>query len=176
MKMILFVLLTFVSFLSSAQENFKWDIVKESTKTKDQLYSDTKMFIAEVWNSAQNVIQNDDREGGLILVKGISTQIMKIQIVYPTWSFAYTVKFYMKDHKYRIVIDNVNCESANCGVHRWPNMPVADNYPKQKGTRTTGLNKKRYETLMLDLKEELQTLVDSYQTYMEKVNNTDSNW
>ena len=176
MKMILLVLLAFVSLFSSAQESFKWDIVKESPKTKEQLYSDTKMFIAEAWNSAQSVIQNDDKENGLILVKGISSQTMKIQLVFPTWTFAYTVKFYMKDHKYRIVIDNVNCESANCGVHQWPLMPVADNYPEEKGGRTTGLNKKRYESLMSDLKQELQTLVDSYQTYMENINNTDHDW
>lgn len=177
MKKILILLLTFVSLSTvTAQENFNWDIIQESGKTKEQLYSDTKMFIAEAWNSAQSAIQNDDKENGLILVKGISPQSMTYQLITPTWTFAYTVKFYMKDQKFRIVIDNVHCETAKCGVYQWPLMPVADFYPKEKGLKTTGLNQKRYETLMLTLKEELQNLVNNYQTYMEKIINTENDW
>lgn len=162
-KIFLALMLIFVSLSSVAQENFEWDIIQESSKTKEQLYSDTKMFIAEAWKSAQNVIQNDDKENGLILVKGLSIQSIKIQLVYPDWTFAYTVKFYVKDNKYRIVIENVNCETAKCGIHQWPRMPVADSYPEKKGTRITGLNQKRYETVMSALKEELQNLVNNYQ-------------
>ncbi len=36
--------------------------------TKTHLYSATKMFIAEFWKSAKDVIQNDDKEAGIILI------------------------------------------------------------------------------------------------------------
>lgn len=176
MKKILFFLLISFSLPSVAQENFKWDIIKESIKTKEQLYSDTKMFIAEAWNSAQSVTQNDDKENGLILIKGTSTQSLVYQMNNHVWTFTYTVKFYMKENKYRIVIDNIHCESAQCGVYQWPLMPVADNYPESKGMNITGVNKKRYETLMTNLKQELQKMVDNYITYMENTNNTGSDW
>ena len=70
------ILLTLVTFFNSAfsQTDFKWDKVDSVSKNKGQIYSDTKMFIAEFWKSAQNVIQNDDKEGGMILLKGVSVQ------------------------------------------------------------------------------------------------------
>lgn len=176
MRKILFLLLLFASIHSIAQENFKWDYIQKSDKMKDQLYSDTKMFVAEAWNSAQSVTQNDDKENGLILIKGASIQSLVYQMNNHVWTFTYTVKFYMKDNKYRIVIDNVHCESAQCGIYQWPLMPVADNYPENKGMNITGVNKKRYETLMTNLKQELQKLVDGYITYMENTNNTDCDW
>ena len=56
--------------LSYSQTNFQWEKIDSVNKSKAQIYSDTKMFIAEVWKSANSVIQNDDKESGLILVKG----------------------------------------------------------------------------------------------------------
>ena len=61
-----------VNYLFS-QTDFKWEKIDSVPKTKYQIYSDTKMFIAENWKSVQNVIQNDDKEAGLILVKGTTS-------------------------------------------------------------------------------------------------------
>ena len=75
--MVLFGLsLTFNVF---GQQNFQWERTDTISKTKSQLYADTKMFIAEEWKSAQNVIQNDDKETGSILIKG--RQVNQLYIV-----------------------------------------------------------------------------------------------
>jgi hypothetical protein len=50
-----------------SQSNFKWERVDSCGKTKDVLYTDTKIFIADSWKSAQNVIQNDDKDGDNII-------------------------------------------------------------------------------------------------------------
>lgn len=71
-KTILLIAGIFIGFASFAQTNFKWEKIDSVAKTKSQLYSDTKMFIAETWKSSKDVIQNDDKEGGVLLIRGIS--------------------------------------------------------------------------------------------------------
>lgn len=176
MKKILLLCMLFVGINLMSQETFQWDIRGETSKDKSQLYSDVKMFIAEYWKSAQNVIQNDDKEQGLIVLKGLDRENLVFQLNDHIWTYVYTIKFYVKDNKYRIVIDNVYCESARCGGYNWPLMPVADKYPENNGFRMTGINEKRYDILMTSLKANLQSIVDSYQKYMLKESPTTEDW
>lgn len=171
--------LTMVSILlmtlSYSQTNFKWDKVDTISLNKNELYSRTKMFIGETWKSAQDVIQNDDKEGGAVLVKGLSIQNMFYQMNDHRWTFSYSVKFLFKDNKYRIVVEDVFCQSARAGIYDWPRMPVADTYPTEKGLKITGVNQERYLQLMSALKMELQSIVDSYEKYLKK-DETDGDW
>ena len=166
MMTLMMCLMTMVSF---GQTNFKWDVVSDSLKdNKSELYSKTKLFIGETWKSAQNVIQNDDKEGGVILVKGLSVQNLYYQMNDHRWTFNYTIKFLMKDNKCRIVIEDVYCSAARVAQYEWPHMPVADTYPTSKGLSITGVNEERYLTIMTSLKQELQSIVDSYMTAVNK--------
>ena len=72
MKKILYLIIAvvFVFDFGFGQENFKWEKSDTIPKTKSQLYSNTKMFIAENWKSAKTVIQNEDIEAGIIFLKG----------------------------------------------------------------------------------------------------------
>lgn len=92
------------------------------------------------------------------------------------WTFAYSIKFMMKDTKCRIIIDNVYCDAARCGAYEWPHMPLSDNYPETKGLKTTGLNESRYLELMTKLKTELQMIVYLYSEYVRKPLVEDSDW
>lgn len=73
MKKLISIAIVLMSILPLySQENFKWDIVTEVPGlSKNELYSITKMFIAKTWKSANNVIQNDDKDAGQILVRVI---------------------------------------------------------------------------------------------------------
>lgn len=175
-KAILLILFSTIFSLSYCQDNFIWDKIDSIPKTKDQLYSDSKMFIAEVWKSAQAVIQNDDKENGVILIKG-STKFN-----YPMFMrsidlyFNYKIIFMMKNNKIRVILNDVYCNSVYCSTFEWPKMPVADEYPKTKGLISTGVSKNNYLEIMKILKNELQTIVDSYLVYMKKTSVTQSNW
>lgn len=107
----LIILLSFISSISFSQKEFKWDIVDSVPKTKNQIYSDTKMFIAEYWKSAKDVIQNDDKESGIILVKGSVIEEFDFMAHY-NYVYHYNVTFKMKDNKFKIVVDNVYCDNA----------------------------------------------------------------
>lgn len=169
-----FILLGLVSF---GQTNFKWDVVTDSLDSdKSQLYSKSKLFIGETWKSAQNVIQNDDKDAGIILIKGVSIQNLYYQMNDHRWTFSYSIKFLMKDNKCRIIIEDVYCSAARVAQYEWPHMPVSDTYPESKGLKITGLNEKRYLQVMTSLKEELQSTVDSYIKYVKKPLVNNSGW
>jgi len=165
-----------VETASFGQASFQWDVITDSLDdNQSQLYSKTKLFIGETWKSAQNVIQNDDKDAGIILVKGVIIQNLYYQMNDHRWTFSYSVKFLMKDNKCRIIIEDVYCSAARVTHYEWPHMPVSDVYPSSKGMKITGVNEKRYVQIMVSLRQELQSIIDSYIDYVKKplVNNSD---
>tara|TARA_B100000795_G_C22545361_1_gene340413 strand:- start:60 stop:602 length:543 start_codon:yes stop_codon:yes gene_type:complete len=171
---LVFILIGLTSF---GQTDFKWDVKAESLdKNKSELYSQSKLFISETWNSAKDVIQNDDKDAGIILIKGLSIQNLYYQMNDHKWTFSYTIKFLMKDDRCRVIIENIYCSAARTGQYEWPKMPVSDIYPSKKGLRITGVNEKRYLKVMTSLKQDLQSIVDSYIDYVKKPLVDDSDW
>jgi hypothetical protein len=180
-------LVLFMLFLSSfhiySQTNFKWDHIGNVDKNKNEIYSDTKMFIADYWKSAKNVLQNDDREGGFILLKGEYPVEMLYQLNNHKWTFSYTIKFMIKENKYRINIEDIYCSDVLVGSDfassynsNWPKMPVSDNYPSSGGLKITGVGEKRYIEIMDILRSHMQSIVDNYVIYIEKVSTIDNDW
>lgn len=176
MKSLILLLVIILSPSIYGQTNFNWDKVDSISKNKNEIYSTTKMFISQTWNSAQDVIQNDDKDAGMILLKGLSVQSLFFQGNNHTWTFSYTVKFLMKDNKYRIIIENVYCQSAKCLQYEWPHMPVSDNYPTEKGLKLTGVSEQKYLEIMTKLKQELQFIIDNYEKNIETPSNANSDW
>jgi hypothetical protein len=78
---------------TSYKGNFKWEKMDSVSKTKAQIYTDTKMFISEAWKSAKDVIQNDDKDGGVILVKGISSPKINFMMNAYEYVYKYNVSF-----------------------------------------------------------------------------------
>lgn len=162
---VIFVLFLCLNLIG--QSNFKWDIKIDSLKNnRAELYSITKQYIAETWKSAQNVIQNDDKENGIILVKGNISESMKYMMNIHEFVFNYNVKFMIKDNKCRLVVDNVICNSHRVGVINWPVVIVNEVYSDDM--KRAMVNEKNYLTLMQMLKTDIQTiLVDSYPKYLK---------
>ena len=174
-KVILTTLVILSMAIGFAQISFKWQKVDSIPKTKAQIYSDTKMFIAEYWKSAQNIIQNDDKKAGVILIKGESIVSKYFQLNDHKWTYSYTVKFFFKEKKYKIVIENVRCVSAFCGTNPWPLVEACDTC-KFPGIMKTSLNKERYTAVLLSLKSELQSIVDNYDKIIKTPNYSNGDW
>lgn len=167
--------------LSFSQKNFKWDNSDSVTKTKSQIYSDTKMFIAENWKSAKNVIQNDDKDAGLVLIKGSCIEKVNHELVVFTYIYNYTITFKMKNNKFKIIIDNVYCESAypSEGM-QWKILkiePFDGEYVKgNSGMFNKTLPEKKAILLMATLKAELQSIVDNYQKHIKSASSSSNDW
>lgn len=179
MKQLLFAtLFVFVGFFSHGQDRFEWDEVTDSVDAnKSQLFSKTKLFIAETWKSAQHVVQLEDRESGVILIKGSNIQEFSFRWFDRTWIFGYTVKFMVKDNKARIMLYDVHCDKSYAGSHEWPPLPISETYPKKTRKELNRLNKDDYLALMRILKEELDAVVHAYiAAVQEPFVENDSDW
>jgi hypothetical protein len=162
--------------------NFKWEKMDSVSKTKAQIYTDTKMFISEAWKSAKNVIQNDDKDGGVILVKGsISKNALYKNKQNFEYIYNYNITFKMKDGKYKISIDNVtNTMSILVG---YSNISIpyiqpfdAENCPDNLN-KIAGPGKESLSSMMESLKQDLQSIIDSYEKYIKNPANTaSSDW
>lgn len=180
MKFLIMVALVVFYNNCFSQINFEWEKTDSISKSKSQIYSDTKMFIAETWTSSKAVIENDDKEGGIILIKGnvIKSDTYSMNVL--DYVYGYTVTFRMKDNKYKINLDNVYCKSVN-DKFGWKLSKVepfeADNAPKMNGgIMTNGLPKKKMIILMSEVKKELQSIFDSYPVYLLNTSTNKDNW
>ena len=161
-KILLLSIALFLIYSASAQADFKWGKIDSIPKNKSQIYSDTKTFISGVWKGSDKIIQNDDKKGGIIVVKGKSIQIFNFALCPYEYTYEYIVTFKMRDGMYKITIDHVYCSSAFGGKDRSAIKriePVDGNpYPLDTGW----LAEKRASKMIQTLKQELQTILDSY--------------
>lgn len=75
-------------------------IVKCGEKPADLLYSGIKMSLAEIFKSAKDVIQLDDKENRTIIAKGINQSDDKSS------HFEFTLRLTARDGRYRIDLTN----------------------------------------------------------------------
>lgn len=170
-KLIISMVFFLSIFTSYAQVDFKWEKIDSVKKTKSQIYSDTKLFIAETWKSAQNVIQNDDKDAGVILVKAVSLKNCVFRLNTHYFTFSYTMKFYMKEGKYKIDIENVRNTSHTCGTYTWENIQPVDNFEGNNN-----LSAKKGNEIFSALKSELQSIMDNYEEYIKRPSAANSDW
>jgi hypothetical protein len=175
MRISTFFFLLFIASSVFGQELAKMERIDSVSKSKDQIYADTKMFIAEYWKSAQNVIQNDDKENGVILVKGSMKESLVFMMNTHDYYYSYSVKFFMKEGRYRILLDNVKCSSAVCAGNSWPLVEFCDvcEYP---GYGPTGMPKEAWAKLQLMIGKEFSNLFDGYSNYIKSTSITNADW
>ena len=172
MKRILLSLLVFCFACQlTAQENFRWEIIDSIPKTKEQLYTETKLFIADYWKAAQKVIQNDDKEGGIIVVKGLTCCTKTQFLASYTYCYDYTVTIMIKDQKFRFIIDDVffNDQASDAVMH----VKKASDTPPDLGDMKIGVTKNWGYEIMGYIKSDLQYIADSFTDYIRKNNITD---
>jgi len=89
-------------------------IFEAEGKNKSEIFSSINKWIALNYNSAQNVVQLNDKESGTIIVKGINEAMYKnvMKEMYPknkymqeynTVEFNHTMEINIKDNRYRII-------------------------------------------------------------------------
>lgn len=165
-KVLILTIVAFITLNCNSQNGFKWDITDSVAKTKEQIYSDTKMYIAKTWNSAKDVIQNDDKDGGVILVKGVIVKKVSFMMGEYQYVYSYSIIFKMKDKRFKLIIDDVNCDSAvftkkGDSVTKIPPFE-GENCPETGTMSKPGISKAKAITMMSSVKQDLQFIADSY--------------
>ena len=158
---------------------FIWEKTDSVAKSKEEIYSDTKMFIAVKWKSSKDVIQNDDKEGGIILLKGSTIKEEFFFGATYYYVYGYNVTFRMKDNKFRIVIDNLHCASAyNSGGGKPHKIDpfVGNDCPTTIDFNTPGIPKKQAISMMASLLNDFQPIVDDYVKYINASSKAIGEW
>lgn len=82
-------------------------VVEVPGATQAQLYSRAYEWVAKNFNSAQSVIQMQDKESGKIIAKGVIKAFIK---KYDSGYNSFTLSLYLKDGKYKYDITNFSNE------------------------------------------------------------------
>lgn len=174
-KALLIILLNF-SLFSFSQETSKeliyTNVVKLDSITKaNELYSIAKSWFAEKYNSAQDVIQLDDKENGKIIGKG------KFKYNSNVFSYSngtkgyisYTISIAVKDGRYKYEIKNFIHEgnSLNPGGAASLGLITADEEcPCTISTK--GWRKKVWDDIKKQIEDCVSPIISSLNSYMEK--------
>lgn len=93
------------------------EVVQVPDKNADQLYSLAREWFAETFKSADDVLQMDDPVAGKLIGKGMGKGYHKGIAPIP-FNYEFTVKVFVKDGKYKYMIDNIalvtNSIRTNC--------------------------------------------------------------
>lgn len=87
-------------------------IVEAPGQTRDNLYKIVKSWGVSAFNSQKDILQADDKEGGIIAYKYFFKTIFKAPKVFGVeavadWKYWQVMKIFLKDGKAKIVIDDV---------------------------------------------------------------------
>jgi hypothetical protein len=154
-----------LGFAMQAQGIYTLEKTDSVAKTKDQIYSDTKIFITEYWKSAKEVIQNDDKEQGIIIIKGTCHEIARIGTGIDVW-YSYNVKFLMKDGKYKIILNNLKIDLpsgwaiGNPSIYDVPTIPQIS-FPG--AGKTNFFNEKKWLELITAVDNDMKNIIAGYE-------------
>lgn len=113
--------------------------------SKDQLYTRAKLWMANAFASAKDVIQMDDKEAGLLVGKG-HFNIHSTGLGSATWPCNFTISLTAKDGKYRVQLYNFTYGQANHSMES-----VYEAYKKGKMKKATGAMLKEMDAQALGI-------------------------
>lgn len=123
-KILILFSLIIISLTTNAQNPIKVDtIITIDNISKDDMFVKASTWIAQKYNSAQDVIQYSDKEAGVIICKGVFHHEFGSRGLYSQFYgyIDYTLSIKFKDEKFRITIDNFTHRSDD------PNNPFFSN-------------------------------------------------
>lgn len=152
MKHLLILFMTFISLLSFSQVQEEYTNMYENDTCKQSLlYSKSKMYIVDIFKSANNVIQNDDPAYGTIVCKG-TVETMG-------YYFSFTLKIKVKDGASKITISDIYNSSA---PYKYSKL----NMNKYEGIWKNNVTKKQYSNIMSSVHRQLDGIVEDYDNFM----------
>lgn len=181
MKKVLFMAICLFATLSINAQEFKFEKIIEVDKNQSELYSLSKMFVTDFWNSAKNVTQNQDDEAYTIQLKAIKEMEVKAGMgLVNLYTYKYSVKFQAKDNKCRIQIYDIECTDAyQVGLgteHKIPMIQpfIGDSTDQKTKSLGKGISKEKAVEMMQELKDFFNSIISSYEKQLDS--SDDDNW
>lgn len=101
-------------------------VVHVESYTSDDLYNALRAWVALSYNSAQHVIQMDDKAAGKIVVKGIETYNFKLMSANVPNQFDYTLLFELRDGRFRYTYEVIKATTGSGEMEILNSILLAD--------------------------------------------------
>ena len=124
-KLLILVFTCFISVLANAQtkENVTKvdgiitisEVVTAENMTADEIYNSVLLWVNSAYNSPKTVIQNQDKELGLVIIKARKQESESIGL-----GFEYSLSIQARDGRFKYTINNIvrriNTNSISAGI------------------------------------------------------------
>ena len=153
------------------------EVVKLDSTKKIELYSRAREWFVKTYNSADDVLQMDDKESGKLLGKAFNDITFEsiMGSMFTTRMF-YTVKIYIKDGRYKYEITDIYYKSyASAQVPSMTTYPDDWFIPEEKVFKSNGKEKvinKGYRNATLESINNLILNLKNSMNIQEKENNS----
>lgn len=187
-KLVLLISIMMLNLVAFAQDNSKYgvgsmplvdgkvvfsEVVPVEGVTADQLYTRAKMAVVEMFKSANDVIQLDDKENGVLIVKGANSFVYKVNAFDEGTGYVkFALKIYLKDEKYKIEISGIANQLVG-GTELIAERLTDKECLNSKGeVKTSGLSWGRQRMAVIDTRDQM---FDTFKKKMmaEPVQNAD---
>lgn len=179
MKKALFLCMLFFVATLQAQEPLSFEkVIQADSLKKDAIYNGLKEWVGMNFKSAKSVIEMDDKEAGILLLRPLSNYKMK-GLTYLGFEgyLKYTIKLNIKDGRFKVVITNFehsvlpgNCRDCNLGL-----ITIDEEYPYKYSFGAKGHMTKVWK----DIKVKSELIALNYFEEISKIkfksNSSDSN-
>src|ERR1035437_2480137 len=146
----------------------------DSTYKKDLLYRNAKLFFVDVFKSAKDVLQYDDRDEGKVIGKG-NFEIEEMQrgffnSVFDSWRVNFTLELFAKDGRYRYRIYDFSIKekrtiiSGSGSPDYYSDFSIDDAYTQTQKGEIKKMNKKMFTEIV----DKINSTISEIKTYMSK--------
>ncbi len=147
----------------------------DSTYKKDMLFKNSKLFFADAFKSAKDVLQYDDRDEGKVIGKGnfVIEGGQAVFLTYATekWHVNFSLEIFSKDGRYRYRVYDFNIESRRV-VSGGNTADNVNNYSLSldEAYKVTekGVTKKMNRKLFSEMISRIHSTISEIKSYMAK--------
>ncbi len=156
------------------------EVVQADSQNSNQLYISSKKYFVDVFKSANDVIQLDDKESCLVIGKGFTeTYSMMLGIAEPIYMW-YTIKIQCKDGRYKYDIYDIYFESPNgyCLPDGYAKSQTAESiFNKDSYYKKPDKPLKKAESFKVQMLEKIENIKTTLKESMEKdTSSNNDNW
>ena len=143
-------------------------VTVNDSASKDELFSRTKSCFAHLFKSSKNVIQNEDKDSGIIIGKGnIKAYARALGNDYDGGFVNFTITIACKDGRYKYVITDFVHEGTGS------KMPSGGNLENESARTWTN---KQWKTMKSQIDTEIKNLISLIKSEMDKPTPQNEKW
>lgn len=147
------------------------DVIAVDSISKNDLFVSALEWMNKTYKSGKNVIQTADKEGGMIIGKAITQTLIynNMGIKNDGGYFSYIISIYVKDNKYKYVIENITYNKGEMLLT--PGADLAENFP-HNWTGLIGKNKqtrREWKSFQKQADKEFRILIEDLKIHMNNI-------